>query len=70
MPRSRANGTPITESEMAQNTAIKLMAASCPINHRCTVWYSSCRISRVLCRHPAGKSETNPSTQGSGRMTM
>src|SRR5829696_3080978 len=59
MPMSNAKGTPIIESEMAQKTAMNVMAVSWPRNHRCTVWYIAWSTSRVLGRHPAGKSETN-----------
>ena len=67
MPMSRAKGTPIIESEMAQNTAIKVMAASCPINHRCTVWYIALQsTSRVLWPPPGGKERDEPVHPGLG----
>jgi hypothetical protein len=69
MPMSKAKGTPIMESEMAQKTAIKVMAVSWPRNQRCTVWYIALSTSRVLGRQPAGKRETKPSTQGAGWIT-
>ena len=66
MPMSNAKGTPIMEREMAQNTAMKVMAVSWPRNHRCTVWYMASKHLPRPRPPPRGEERDEPVDPGRG----